>query len=67
MRPEELTIIKYLSRGLTQLEISEKLKAKGITPSSLSSIEKVCLALRKRYKAKTNFQLAVKLCKKGVI
>lgn len=67
MRPEELTIIQYLSRGLTQREVSHKLKARGITPASQSSIEKICLALRKRYKAKTNFQLAVKLCKKGLI
>lgn len=63
----EERIIMYLSKGFTQGEISDQLKAKGIYPSSLSSVEKVCAALRKRYKAKTNFHLAVKLCRKGHI
>lgn len=63
----EERIILYLSKGLTQGEIAEQLKTKGICPSSLSSIEKVCASLRKRYKAKTNFHLAVILCRKGYI
>lgn len=59
--------MKYLSQGLKQHAISEKLKKNGFTPSSVSSVEKMCFALRKKHKAKTNFHLAVKLCKKGLI
>lgn len=63
----EERIIRFLSKGLTQQEISDQLKLKGIYPCSLSSIEKACAALRKKYKAKTNFHLAVILCRKGFI
>ncbi|HMR83672.1 MAG TPA: hypothetical protein PKE30_11090 [Niabella sp.] len=63
----EEQIIKYLSKGLSQQEISAQLKIKGTYPSSLSSIEKIYATLRKKYKAKTNFHLAVILCRKGVI
>lgn len=66
MLSEEM-IIDYLSQGLTQQEISAKLKKRKVNPSSVSSIEKACAALRKRHKAKTNFQLAVKLYRKGYI
>ncbi len=67
MRIDEQRIIDYLSQGMTQQEVSAKLKKGKIYPASVSSIEKTCSALRKRYKAKTNFQLAVKLCRKGYI
>ncbi|GEM_PF-6752022 len=63
---EEL-ILFYLSKGYTQHEISKKLKAKKVSPSSVSAVEKICFALRQKYKAKTSFQLAVKLCKKGIL
>lgn len=56
-------IIKYLVKGFTQPEISEKLKSLGVRPNSLSSIEKALKRIRTRYKANTMFHLAVILSK----
>jgi len=60
-------IIANLAKGKTQYEIRDFLKKKGIKPNSLSLIEKYLKSIRKEYRAKTNFHLAVILCKKGVI
>ena len=64
---KEEQIIRYLGQEFTQQEISDKLKVQGIDPNSLSSIEKACALLRKKFKPKTSFQLAVLLCKKNHI
>ena len=58
METEDL-IIKGLTAGKTQAEVSQDLKAKGIRPNSLSHIEKTLKAIRKREGAKTMFHLAV--------
>lgn len=47
-----------LKEGLTQSEISEKLKETGEKPNSLSSVEKKLKELRAAYNAKTMFHLA---------
>lgn len=51
-------IIKHLQEGLMQPEITEKLKEKGITPNSLSSVEKRLKQIKEYYQAKTPFNLA---------
>ncbi|WP_231423996.1 hypothetical protein [Pedobacter sp. Leaf250] len=56
-------IIKYLAKGFTQPDISEKLKSLGIKPNSLSYIEKTLNRIRTRYKANTMFHLALILSK----
>ncbi|MEO6522218.1 MAG: hypothetical protein ABIN91_11105 [Mucilaginibacter sp.] len=55
----EQIIIKHLTEGKTQAEIAEILKAKGIKPYSLSSIEKHLKAIRLKHGAKTMFHLGV--------
>ncbi len=60
-------IVKLLSLGMTQKEVSNHLKKKGITPCSLSIIEKRLKLMRKEYKAKTLFHLAVILERKKII
>lgn len=56
-------IIEYLSIGKTQNEIAELLKQKGITPNSLSHVEKTLKAIRKEHGATTMFHLGVILTK----
>ncbi|MEG0929639.1 hypothetical protein [Algoriella sp.] len=50
-------LIKYLSKGLNQLEIAEALKKENFKSNSLSSIEKEINKLKKEYNAKTMFEL----------
>lgn len=52
-------ILNYLKQGYTQAEISDFLVGLNIKPNSLSTIEKKLKAIREKYKAKTNFHLAV--------
>lgn len=52
-------LVNLLKDGLSQPEISGILKNAGITPNSLSSIEKRLKAIRERFGAYTNFHLAV--------
>ena len=66
MKGESL-IIDLLSEGKTQPEISDILKAKGIHPNSLSSIEKGLKALRERKGAKTMFHLAIILAREKAL
>lgn len=58
---EEL-IIKYLFEGKTQNEIADILKQQGVTPNSLSSIEKSLKKIKSQHKANTMFHLAAILC-----
>ena len=53
----DLSILKYLSQGYTQEQISIKFKEKGLTPFSKSSIEKKLKDLREEFGANTNPQL----------
>lgn len=56
-------IIKHLSAGKTQKEISDIFKKEGIEPNSLSSIEKMLKSIRAKYGAKTMFHLGIILSK----
>lgn len=47
----DIFLIKSLSKGLLQEEISKKLKEKGITPSSVSAIEKRLKFLKVHFNA----------------
>ncbi len=60
-------IIKLLSLGMTQKEVSNHLKKKGFMPCSLSIIEKRLKQMRAEYKAKTLFHLAIILERKKII
>ena len=59
-------IIKLLGIGLSQSDISSHLKKKGVTPNSVSIIEKRLRKIKKLYKAKTLFHLAVILKRKRI-
>lgn len=60
-------ILDGLSNGLKQREISNHIKTLGYHPSSLKSVETRIRLLKDAYNAKTNFQLAVVLIKKGIL
>ena len=62
-----LKILQLMAIGLTQKDISEYLKKKGITPNSVSIIEKRLKKLKNEYKAKSLFHLAVILKNKSII
>lgn len=53
----DLSILRYLSQGYTQEEISSRFKSTGMNPFSKSSIEKKLKALREEFGANTNAQL----------
>lgn len=53
----ELCLLKYLSQGFTQDEISDKFRDQGLKPFSKSSIEKRLKDLREEFGANTNPQL----------
>ena len=63
----EQSIIKLLSKGLTQKEIATELVGSGLIGTSLSTIEKFIKQLKFTLDAKTNFQLAIKLERAGLI
>ncbi|GGD20452.1 helix-turn-helix domain-containing protein [Hyunsoonleella pacifica] len=60
-------ILRELSKGKTQEEISAYLKSKDISPSSLSSIEKRLNRLKDELKAKTTIQLIANAKDLGLI
>ncbi len=53
----DVRLLSHLSNGLTQDEISQKFNQSGISPSSLSSIEKRINRLKDELKAKNTIQL----------
>lgn len=53
----DISILIHLSNGLSQNEIASLLKSKGVSPSSLSSIEKRLNILKDVLKANNNVQL----------
>lgn len=53
----EAFIIKQLTKGKTQQNISALLKEKGIEPNSLSYVEKFLKKIKHEHKAKTMFHL----------
>lgn len=62
-----ILIVKMLASGQTQKEVSEELDKLGISPRSLSYIEKLLKQMRKDYRAKTVIHLFVKLTKRGIV
>lgn len=60
----ELMLIRHLSEGKTQKEISDIFKSEGVEPNSLSSIEKMLKSIRAKHGAKTMFHLGYILEKK---
>lgn len=58
-------IIRKMADGYTQLEVSEILKRQGISPNSVSTIEKEIKRLKKQFKAKTAIHLFVILIRQG--
>jgi hypothetical protein len=67
MDKTNLIILKYLSLGLTQQEVSNELKKKDIKPNSLSAIEKRIKKIKQEFKAKNNFHLAIIVSKKNIL
>lgn len=63
----EKEVITLMSNGFNQKEISNDLKKKGITPNSVSIIEKRLRALKEMHKANTLFHLALILKRKNLI
>jgi DNA-binding NarL/FixJ family response regulator len=63
----DIELVKQLSRGLSQEEISILFKTQNITPSSLSSIEKRLNKLRIQFKANNAIQLVAILKDLGLI
>lgn len=59
MENTDLLIIKYLSKGYKVIEINKLLLAEHSIKISYSSTEKRLNTIRKKYNAKTLFQLAI--------
>ncbi|MBW3518192.1 DNA-binding response regulator [Flavobacterium sp. NKUCC04_CG] len=57
LQEEDITILKYLSEGLSQTEISTNLKKQGSSTSSLSSVEKKVNKLKMYFDAKNTVHL----------
>lgn len=56
-------VVSLLSKGNTLVEISKILKEENFQPNSLSAIEKLINSLKKKYRAKSTFQLGYKIAK----
>lgn len=53
----ETKVLKYMSHGLSIVEIADKLKSENHEPSSKSMVEKTIHKLKKDFGVKTSFQL----------
>ncbi|MGA9213186.1 response regulator [Kaistella sp.] len=58
----EYSILKLLSEGVLQKDMTEILKKKSLKPNSLSSVEKTLNYLKEKFKAKSNEHL-IAICK----
>ncbi|QNK78684.1 DNA-binding response regulator [Winogradskyella undariae] len=63
----DITLLKMLSQGLSQDEISTTMKSRGIQPNSLSTIEKRLNKLREQFKANNAIHLVAITKDLGVI
>jgi DNA-binding NarL/FixJ family response regulator len=63
----DIQLLKRLSQGLTQEDISAELKARGIAPNSLSTIEKRLNKLRFHFKANNVIHLVATAKDLGLI
>ena len=59
VREIDQLIVELLCKGFSQEQISIYLKEKGISPNSISWIEKELKYLRETFSAKTNIELAI--------
>lgn len=60
-------ILRRMSNGMKQYEISQDFKQKKITPSSLSSIEKAIKEARTELHAKNDVHMIAKAIRLGAI
>lgn len=67
MDKTDIKILELLAKGYKQSEISIEFKKNGVTPSSISIIEKRLKKIKKKFNAKTYFHLAFLLTKEGVV
>ncbi len=63
----DLTLLRMLSEGLKNEEISARLKAKGESAASLSSVEKKIARLKLIFDARNSNQLVLKVKELGLI
>ena len=63
----DLLILQSLAAGLEQKEIRQHFVKMGITPNSISIIEKRIKGLKEDHKANTLFQLALIVKRKKII
>ncbi|WP_396635414.1 DUF5932 domain-containing protein [Maribacter sp. R77961] len=63
----DVSLLRYLSNGLTQDQISDLFNTKGVSPSSLSSIEKRLNKLKDILQANNNVQLVANAKDIGLI
>lgn len=63
----ERTIARYLKRGMSIKEVSERMKERGIKPNSIPMVDKTIKKLKDDFNAKNHFQLAYKLTRKKLI
>lgn len=63
----DISLLAYLSNGFTQDQISNLLSTKGVSPSSLSSIEKRLNRLKDVFQASNNVQLVANAKDLGLI
>jgi DNA-binding NarL/FixJ family response regulator len=62
-----IEILRLLSLGHSQKEVSEELKRKGIFPNSISSVDKKLKSMRDEWNCKTVFQLMYKVGKTKLV
>ncbi len=67
MNDYELDLLKLLSEGMSQEDISEHLKSQNISPNSVSSIEKKITKLRIQFKANNAIHLVSTVKDLGLI
>lgn len=63
----DILILKALAGGLTQSGVSEHFIKMGITPNSVSIIEKRINKMKKEHRANTLFHLALIVKRKGLL
>ena len=62
-----IEILRCLSKGMMYQEISDEFKRRGISPNSLSIIDKRLKAMRDEWKCRTVFELMYKVGKTKLV
>lgn len=63
----DLQIVQCMAKGMKQSDVANHFKKIGVTPNSLSIIEKRLRRVREEYHAKTNFHLAIILKSRNIL